>query len=159
MGSAARNIKQGFKTPSERGGGVKPCHVPATVPLFGVANWGDGIFLSPSHKYPSVGHYGGQNETTLLALSKDSAVPEMYVNAHCTCKAPGGEDLCLFVLLQCKMRLAQMTENPKTGNKWFEDTSGLRNCDDRMGGDMLEYRVKRGDAVKPYGVLLRTMKK
>lgn len=140
-------INDRFQLPSERGG-VRPGHIPLAAQRYGVPNWADGVFLSPSHKYCMAPTYGCNG-----TLREMRARPgQIFV-----CTGTIRDDRVVFCLLQCRVARAGLTEDPRHGGKVrFPGTTGRYNaCDRRVTEDEMEYRVHDPRAITPYGLLFR----
>jgi hypothetical protein len=155
---AQKIINDGFKLPSEMSG-VKDGHIGLSKTVFGVENWADGIFCSPSHKYCMAGHYGGHAWKPISAIHGKG----LFVDSTATAVDEAGEDLALFCILQCKMHKDFLTRSKQRDRRFkgrvFAGTSGpiLNNCDQRVDRSTMEFRITSGDGILPYGLLLRTM--
>jgi len=156
IASAKIILKEGFKSPSERGAlTAKPGHWHPSETHFDVPRWGDACFLSPSSKYCCAKGYGDQDGCILLELRQTG---ELMVDSTMTCKSDRGEDLVVFFLLQCRMKSTGLTKVPGTENKVFQGTTPkVNNCDHRVSSKGMEYRLATGKDIKPYGALMRTM--
>lgn len=147
--AAQHIIRNGFQLPSEGG----PCrvhrlHIRPRVSVFGVDDWSEAVFLSPSHKYCMAPHYGGCGSLRTFRSRGARAV------FACTGSIP--EDKMVFCLMQCRIQTSGLTVNPATDGKVFPGTTpGLNNCDSRVPGTGMEYRVAVPQSVKPYGLLCR----
>lgn len=141
-------LKGGFKLPSQLKG-VRAGHIPLGTSTFGIDNWSDAVFLTPSHKYTMAPHYGG-----LGTLKQVKGKDGVFINTKCVDES----ETMVFCILQCRIRPGGLTKT-EDGKRAFPGTTGAYNdCDHRVSSDGMEYHVKNPEDIQPYGLLMRTMK-
>merc|ERR1712224_47752 len=142
-------LQDRFKLPSELPGGVKDGHIELGEEVYGIDNWADAVFLSPSHKYTMAPHYGGGS-----TLKKIKGMSDVFVNMS----SVDQEGNLVFCMLQCRIKKEGLSKDPSTGKRVFSGTSGEYDyCDHRISSDEMEYHVKDPKNLQPYRLLLRTM--
>lgn len=143
-----------FMLPKDRkardGEGVRSSHIREGTKKFGVENWPEAIFLSPSHKYTMAPSYG---QCGTLKQVDEQALP--FVNTRCVDK----DNNVLFCCVQCRIKPDGLTRNDQYPKGVFPGTTGKYDkCDGRVSSEEMEYHVKDPKDIQPYGILLRTMK-
>lgn len=138
-GVKARNVplilNDAFKLPSELGG-VGVGRIPLEIELFGIKNWGNAIFVSPSIKYAALYTYIGE-EPILVYTKKHIAVESGNV-IH---------DMVRILILQVRV-------DPSC-TKYYPNTTLYTPTTDNYNDLQMEWRIPSPDKVFPYRVLAR----
>lgn len=135
-------IENGFKLPSELGGS-KEGHYKLNETHFGVKNFADAIFVSPSIKYAScyavnetIIYKNGQTLVKSGFVTKDRNTNSIYYK---------------LILLQTRVKPKSFREFPNTINLNIKDPHFPRN--------VLEWRIENPKDVFPYRILYKFIEK
>ena len=127
-------ISDRFKLPSERGG-VEEDRIPLNEPYYGIENWAEAIFVSPSIKYAAFYSY---NEESIIARTAEHNLVEAGHVIH---------DLVRLIVLQVRV-------NPSC-TTYYPNTTPITPINDNYTDDQMEWRIASPADIFPYRLLTR----